>query len=314
MTETSTEREGLVQRVEAVAEARGWSVAEISRRSGVSQGTLHEWLKGRYRCQTQAINDRIRQWLDTIEEFEKLAAAMPEAPGFIELGFAKAVIATLSIAQVMPAMVMVTAGAGCGKTTAARRYTGTRANAHLVTMSPHCSSPHNMLHEIAASLGVATNNSREVVQRIGERLRRVGDGTLLIVDEAQNLSDDAINQLRHFVDMYDAGVALLGNDETYRRFAKWGHGHKYGQLRRRIFRRLRRDRPSRDDLTAFIDAWGIEDQTQREFLTGVGLKPGGLGQVEMTLKLARMTADGEGRGVTLADLRAAWANRDVEAE
>jgi len=312
ITDATADNATLARQMQAVAEARNWSMAEVSRRSGVAQGTLHEWARGGYRGRVAAINERIRLWLDTVEEMERVAASVPQAPGYIELGFAKSVVATLQVAQVMPAMVMITAGAGNGKTTAAAHYVQTRANAHLVTMSPHCRSPHNMLHEIGKALSVATNNSRMLVGAIGERLRRVGDGTLMVVDEAQNLSDDAINQLRHFVDIYGAGVALLGNGETYSRFTAWGQGEQYAQLRRRIFRRVRRDRPSPADLSQFLDAWGIQDAAQREFLTGVGLKPGALGQIDMTLKLARMTAEGAGREMRLADLQAAWSNRDVE--
>ncbi|WP_339745647.1 AAA family ATPase [uncultured Maricaulis sp.] len=303
----------LVKRVDAIAEARGWSKAEISRRSGVAQGTLSQWMSGKYAGNYDAVSSKIRNWLDQADAVEELAASVPVSPDFLELNFAQSVLSTLSIAQVMPAMVMITADAGMGKTVAARRYAATRPNSYLVTMSPHTRSIHNMLTEIAAGLSVEERSAGKLVRAIGKRIERVGDGTLLIVDEAQNLSDDAINQLRHFVDNFGCGVALVGNRETYARFTSWGQGDRYGQLRRRVFRRIRRDKPSKEDLLTFLTAWGVSDPKQVEFLTGVGLKPGALGQIDMTIKLARLTAEGRQREVTLADLKSAWANRDVES-
>ncbi|OLF81249.1 hypothetical protein AWH62_00820 [Maricaulis sp. W15] len=314
-TATVADRDGwadLVTRVNALAEARGWSKAEISRKSGVAQGTLSQWMSGKYAGSYAAVSSKIRNWLDQADAVEELAASVPTSPDFLDLNFAQSVMSTLSIAQVMPAMVMITADAGMGKTVAARRYVATRPNSFLVTMTPHTRSIHNMLAEIAAELGVEEKSSGKLVRAIGKRIERVGDGTLLVIDEAQNLSDEAIDQLRCFTDNYRCGIALVGNRETYGRFSSWGQGDKYGQLRRRVFRRIRRDKPSKEDLASFLTAWGVTDPKQVEFLTGVGLKPGALGQIDMTIKLARLTAEGRGRDVSLVDLKSAWANRDVE--
>lgn len=308
-----TEHASVVERVRLAMEERSLTSAEVARRSGIGSGTMSQWLQGKYPGSVANVDEKLRHWLDNLEVVEELAASVPVSPGYLDLAFSSQVIATLSVAQIMPAMVMITADAGLGKTMAAERYRATRANSYLVTMGPHCRSIHNMLTEIAAALEIEQPSSSKLVRTIGTKLARVGDGTLLMVDEAQNLSDDAINQLRMFVDNYRCGVALLGNSETYTRFAQWGAGEKYGQLRRRIFKRIRRARPSLDDLDTFLKAWGISDDQQVQFLMGVGMKPGALGQIDMTVKLARMAAQGAGRDMTLADLRAAWANRDVEA-
>ncbi|PYE86884.1 AAA family ATPase [Phyllobacterium leguminum] len=308
------ERTELAARVEAIMTTRAWSKAEVARRTGLGTGTFSQWLSSTYNGRYDAVNARVRQWLDNQESVDELTDSVPQSPEFLDLAFSREVISALSVAQIMPTMVMVTADAGIGKTIAATYYRETRANCHIVTMSPNSRSVHNMLNEIAAAVGVEERSPARLLRALTRRLARIGDGTLLIVDEAQNLSDEAINQLRHFVDVPECrcGVALLGNRETYARFRTWSSGERYGQLRRRIFKRIRRDKPNPADLTAFIAAWGITDPKQMEFLTGVGMKPGALGQVDMTVKLARMAAQGAQRDMTLNDLRAAWANRDVE--
>lgn len=307
-------RDELVEQVNQIMDLQELSKAEVARRCGLGHGTFSQWHTGKYNGRYDTVNETIATWLANLGQVNEIAASVPVAPGYLPLGFSQNVTRTLSIAQIMPTMVMVTAEAGLGKTTAARYYVASHANSYLVTISPHTRTVHNMLAEIATAIGCDERNAGRLVRAIGQRLQRQGDGTLLVVDEAQNLSDDAINQLRHFVDNNQCGIALLGNTATYARFTAWGKGEKYGQLTRRIFRRIKADRASADDLATFITAWGIDDPKQVEFLTGVGMKPGALGQVDMTIKLARMVAQGAGREMTLQDLRAAWSNRDVEVQ
>jgi DNA transposition AAA+ family ATPase len=307
-------RDELAAEVKRVMAERGWSKAEAARRTGTGHGTFSQWLEGKYTGRYDTVNNAITIWLGNLSQVDEVAASVPVGPGYLQLDFATKVERMISIAQIMGTMVMVTAEAGIGKTTAGREYIRTHANAYLVTISPHTRTIHNMLAEIAASIGIEERNAARLVRAIARRLARTGDGTVLIIDEAQNLADEAINQLRHFVDdpACRCGIALLGNSATYARFAQWGKGEKYGQLTRRIFKRIRADRPTDDDLATFIEGWGIADPEQVRFLVGVGMKPGALGQVDMTIKLARMAAQGANRDLTVADLRAAWSNRDVE--
>src|SRR5690606_23848018 len=126
--------------------------------------------------------------------------------------FATSVERLISIAQIMGTVVMATADAGIGKTTTAREYVRTHANAYMVTMSPDTRTVHNMKAEIADAIGVEEKSSNRLTRAISRRLQRTGDGTVLVVDEAQNLSDDAINQLRAFADnpACRCGIVLLG--------------------------------------------------------------------------------------------------------
>lgn len=307
-------RDELVLQVAQVMAERGWSKAEGARRTGLGHGTFLQWLSGKYTGRFDTVNTTIATWLGNLDQVEEVAASVPVGPQYLELQFATSIERLLSIAQIMGTVVMATAEAGIGKTTAAREYVRTHANAYMVTISPDTRSVHNMKAEIAMAIGVEEKSSSRLTRAIARRLQRTGDGTVLVVDEAQNLSDDAINQLRHFADDQSCrcGIALLGNSATYQRFSQWGKGEKYGQLTSRVFKRLRADRPTEDDVAAFIDGWGITEPEQVSFLIGVGMKPGALRQVDMTIKLARMVAQGAGRELTLADLRGAWSNRDVE--
>ncbi|MBZ0164597.1 MAG: AAA family ATPase [Notoacmeibacter sp.] len=304
----------LVARVAEVAGRSGWSKTDVGRRIGMPGSTFSMWYAGSYSGRLDTQNAKVENWLATVDEMAAIAATIPVSPAFVKTRFADEVTDMLATAQMMPAMVMVSAAAGHGKTMTANRYRDSHANVFMATLSPHTKTVHGMLSEIADAIEVAERNPGRLVRPIGKRLSRAGAGSLLIVDEAQNAVDDAINQLRHFLDNYGCGIALLGNEETYARFSgSWLEGNKYGQLRRRVFKRIRRTTPTKQDLTRFIKAWDIHDEKMTAFLLGVGQKPGAFGQIDMTVKLARMLAIGEQRPLTLDDLKAAWANRDVES-
>lgn len=305
-----------VPRMRDIALRHGWSKREAADRIGMSDGTFNQWFSGKYGGRYDTMNDKVAQFLALQAETDAAAVQMPTSPPFMNLHSSGEIMQTLQAAQVMPALVIITAAAGVGKTTTCETYQATRPHVFMATACPHTRTVHGMLVEIARCIGLDRYNPARLVPTIGAQIKRRGAGSLLIVDEAQNLSDDAVNQLRHFVDQYGCGVAVVGNTETYGRFStKEAAGTKYGQLRRRIFRRIRIDQAPDADLKAFITASGISGDKETQFLMGVGRKPGALGQIDMTVRLAKLLAAGDeeaGGSVALRHLKTAWQERDVE--
>ncbi len=304
--------QSLTAKVAAIAQTFGWSKAEVSRRAGMPDGTFSQWFSGKYSGRLDAQNKRIEQWLAQVEEMESLGRGIPTSPAFVETRTAKEIFETLAYAQMLPEMVVITFGAGMGKTTVCKHFAAVRPHVYHVTMSPNTKTTHGMLVEIGMALGIAQPNPAKIHRSIGERLQRNGRKTLLIVDEAQNLKDDAIDQLRNFLDVNECGIALVGNDEIYGRFTARQDGPSYAQIKRRIGKRLKRAHPYPEDITALIDAWEITDPAARNLLIGIGNKPGALGQIDKTLKLAGLLAAGKGTVISEKLIRAAWQNRSVE--
>ncbi|QPC44603.1 AAA family ATPase [Kaustia mangrovi] len=302
----------LTGRMAAVAARYGWSKSEVARRSGIATGTLSQWYDGNYAGSFANVSIKVSRWLESVAEVAATAARIPRAPGYVATPTSRELSDMLLYAQTLGEMAVVTLGAGMGKTMTARHYVETRPHAFLVTMRPTTSSVHGMLVELSQALDVNERNPGRLDRALGEKLRRNGRETLLIVDEAQHLSDQAVNELRYFLDEYGCGIALLGNEELYGRFG----GHKavpaYAQIHRRIGKRLRRLQPLDDDVGALIAAWGIADETVTKLARALGRKPGALSQISKTLQLAGMYAAGEERAVTAADVKAAWADRGGE--
>lgn len=303
---------GLVDRIIEVARANSWSMGEVARRVGMPGGTFSVWYSGKYSGRLENQNTLVSKWLDAIEEQSDICSLIPASPGFIKMQMAQEIIETLSWAQMTSDLVMITQGAGTGKTVACRHYCTTRPHAYLATVSPQTKTVHGMLVELAAELDVMEHNPAKLTRAIGRKLQRIGNGSLLIVDEAQNLVDDAINQLRHFVDVHKCGVALVGNNEVYGRFTKKNDGPSYAQLKSRLGKRLKREKPRVADLRTFIQGWNVTDPDCIKLLIGIGMKGGAMRQIDKTMKLATMIAMGSGEDLTVDHIQAAWKNRDVE--
>lgn len=305
----------LRDQVTEIAIDNGWTKAEVTRRSGMKETTFSQWFSGNYPGVLANQNKTIRIWVDAYLE-AMATPQIPQSPSFLRTRMANEITQTLQWAQMTADLVMITVPAGSGKTYACRHYRATHPHVFMATISPHTRSVHGMLVEIAAELDVLEHNPARLTRAIGAKLGRLAGvtaiGSLLIVDEAQNLVDDAINQLRYFSDIYQCGIALVGNEEVYTRFAAQERGKSYAQLKRRVGKHLKRAKPYAEDIQSFISAWGVSDSAATRLLTGIGLKGGALGQIDKTMKLASMIALGEEREVTVRDIEAAWKNRDVE--
>ncbi|WP_311272355.1 MULTISPECIES: AAA family ATPase [unclassified Rhizobium] len=305
----------LTARVVEIAMASAWSKAEVSRRSGVPEGTMSPWFGGKYSGVLANVNQQVANWLNAIEESQNIASSVPVSPPFQRTAVGMDVYNTLLFTQVTAGFTAITLASGSGKSAAAKYFCATRPHSFMATLSPNTKTVHGMLVELCTALDVQEHNPARFVRAIGSKLQRVGEGTILIIDEAQNAVPDAINQLRHFVDMYGCGVALIGNEETATAFVK-DQGRSVAsraQVLSRFDKLLRRERDPVGDAKLLISAWGVSDPDCERFLLGLASKPGHLRLIDRTMKAASMTAliDGE-ENVTVAHLQAAWKSRNME--
>jgi hypothetical protein len=302
----------LTGRVMEIAIESGWNKAEVARRTGMPSGSFSAWFSGNIgEGRLDNNNSKIQKFVEQIEEQAGAIASIPQSPAFFQTRTSKEIVKALDWAQGAGDLVIITIGAGMGKTATCTQYRNRRPNVFMATSSPSTKTVHGMLHDLAAEMGVSEHNPAKYVRAIGNRLAQSGN-SLLIIDEAQHLVDDAINQLRHFVDCYKCGVALVGNNEIYDRLKARNNGPSYAQLKRRIGTRLDRAKPYAEDIKAAISAWNVTEDSSVKLLTGIALKGGALGQVDKTMKLATMLAIGAGEAPTYAFIKAAWENRNVE--
>jgi Uncharacterized ATPase, putative transposase len=285
--------------------------ADIASRSGIPGGTLYDFLKGHYRGVYSNITKKLREWLTAEAEAAAQRQIIIKAPDYIKTPTSRLVTNALVYAQTAPSIVLITLGAGVGKTTTVEQFASTRPGVTLATMRWSIQRPASMMLEIARVLDIHERYAPKRMIEIGRRIKRNGRHTLLILDEAQFLSDDSINELRYLKDMHGVGIALLGNEDLNQRYGGHAPRDGYGQLHSRIGMRIRRLKPEPDDIAMYIAGWGITDPEAIQLLTAIAHKPGALRQVEETIKLAAVMGGSE-KTLTANDIRMAWRNRGGE--
>jgi len=299
-------------RVTDIAALNGWTKAETARRIGLKDSTFSQWLSGTLEGILENTNTPVMRWLDANEESAGLISALPESPAFFMSNAAAEIHHTLYLAQTLPGFVTITLDAGRGKTASCEEFKRGKPTVHMVTLHEKASTVTGAINMLARQMGVRVFNQGEVVEIIGEKLKRSGN-SLLIVDEAQHADRRAVNQFRHFKDLYRCGVALVGNADIRRRINQEGpNAASRDQIVSRIDKNLKRDPGRADDVRNFIDAWGVVDPSCVKFLTGLGLKGGALRQIDRTIKIACLAAQREPGALEKKHLEAAWKNRDVE--
>lgn len=285
---------------------------QIASRANMPLSTFSPWYDGTYtgNYPNQAV--KIRNFLRAHEETIAANAAAIEEPEWVDTPTAQRVMTALSYAQQAPAMATITLGSGMGKTTCAKRYVQTHPNAYRIVLRPSISSVSAVLRAVANVLGIQERDPNKLPEAIGEKVKRNGKRSLLMIDEAQWATERAVNELRFFLDEYGCGLALLGNDEVHSRFGDMTPKEGMAQIHRRTGARIRVLKPTPADIAAFVTAWGFEDPEVMRLLKVIGGKPGYLGQITETIKLASILAAGAGRPIDAAAIREAWDNRANE--
>ena len=297
------------QRVSHYAAENGWTKSEVARRADIAIGTFSGWYDGTYNGRYDTTTLRVENFLTSYAEASKAASSLPADPGFVQTSVARRLFETFAYAQALSTMSIVTIVSGLGKTMAARAFTRSRPHVIHVTLSPSSRTPNTMMVAIGRQLGIKTSNAVDLEGLITKALSRDGFSALLIVDEAQNLNEACINQLRTFGDLADCGIVLLGNDETTTPYASRDQRHASPQVISRVGDRLSIMRSDRDDVGLILDAWDIHEKDIREVAISIASRPGAYRALTQTLKAACMIARGMDRGLMAEDLRAAYQRR-----
>lgn len=283
----------------------GGVAARAARDADIKESTFSAWLNGTYQGDNERVAHDVGRWLGARAERRQAMGMAPAAPGFQETPTAQRILQICMQAQVMCDFAVIAGVAGIGKTTALRHYVERTPNAWMATMEPLLRSPHALLDELARHLGVAEKASARLSGAIQQRLRdRQG---LLIIDEAHQLSTEAIDQLRSLHDKAAVGIVMSGNIETGTRLEGAGRNPQFAPLWSRVGVRKTWAKPLAGDVQALLDAWGFAGRAEREFLGQVAMKGGALRSIVKCARLAGIYAMGAGEEVSVKHLKAAYA-------
>lgn len=123
--------------------------------------------------------------------------------------------------------------AGAGKTTALRHYAETNTGVIFVTANACTTTATAVLGLICQQVGRQVPGRKAMlINTLVEQL--TGSNRLIIIDEADHLSLDALQAVRNLNDLAGVGIVLSGNDKIYRQMLAGRRSYEFDQLHTRI--------------------------------------------------------------------------------
>lgn len=286
------------------------SWADLAAETGIAKGSLSAWGTGNYNAVSDNISPRIDKFLKS--KTAEIADAHNRIiePKNIQLRTTKYIHSALNSARLDGAIVAIFGNPGVSKTQSITMYANETPNIWVVTASPSLSGLKVMLLEIARAMGIMIDrgSSSTLSRLIRDFVSRVKN-PLLIIDEASNLTEQTVEEIRAIHDATGLGIAFVGNYETLVKIEGTSRSASHAQRFSRISMRLDLDTAAKEDVEILISAWGIENPAQRTLLTKIANVVGGgaLRTLSKTIKLATRMSVHEKQPLSVDAIRAAYS-------
>ncbi len=270
-----------------LATGHSWSI--LAKKTDIPSGTISQFAAGSYGGDNSKLAETVYRYRQLLISQASVAVEFPDRPPFFETPTTKGIFATLTYAQ-RGRIVMVTGAPGTSKSSTCLHYQAVIGNVWIATMDPTTAGTQMMLVTILKALGESdpSGTPQALLTRVKKRV--ANSGGLLIIDEAQFLSEMASETLRSLYDATGIGIAFVGNRDV---LARLQHGSKveaYARLASRRGPSMMIHAASSGDADALSDAWGVEDPKCRAYIREIAGKPGGLHGCTMMLETAGMLA------------------------
>ena len=283
---------------------------QIALESGLSTGTISSFINDKYNGDNERVSQMLQRWLEKYHA----VAELPEPPRFVETQTVKQIWTSMRFASLTESIAVVCGNPGVGKTEAAREYRRTNNNVWMITITPSCASVLECLTELAFELGM--NDAPRRKGPLSRALRRRLEGTqgLVIIDEADHLGAEVLEELRLLQESTLIGLVLMGNHRVYSNMTGGNRTVEFARLFSRIAKRTAINKTKKADVKAIADAWQINGENELELLQQIAQKPGALRILNHSLRLAAMTAHGKGERVNEDYLRQAFRELDLDVD
>lgn len=297
----------VIELVKQVRDSERLTQRTIAREADVHETTLSTLLKtgtcaGDYESNVR----KLETWLNNRGQQQATRKDM-SSPSFLELPTSKRIMNLMTIAQSLSSWSMVYEGAGVGKTWAAKEYQRTNNNVWYIEASPFNKTSKAFLEDFAELLGIRGRQTIAVMAKaISKELK--GRNGLLIIDEAQYLSDDVLNGIRILLEG-QAGGMLLGNDIVRTRMTATRSKVNMKAFWSRVISPAMIQKPTHDDIEMFVRAWGIDDGDVIAYAKRITEKTEGqLRSLDNILKLATSTALSRNERLSVTHVQRAYQN------
>ena len=213
----------------------GKSQKQVSKETGLSTSVISQFLDGKYTGDNGKVQDILNKFLSISKDRLNSVSGTTYYP---DLYNTKEVLYACWYAHKYNDIALVAGDAGAGKTTALEHYRDSNVGVTMVTVNTCTTSATSVLKLIADKIGRATDGRRSaVMQELISQLS--GSNRLIIIDEADRLSLQALQAIRDLNDQAHVGIILSGNDKIYKQMLTGQKGREFDQIRTRIIVRKR---------------------------------------------------------------------------
>jgi DNA transposition AAA+ family ATPase len=296
-------------------EANSLSWPALAKRMNRPSGSVSTWQSPSFAGNRENVARTIYAFKQMVDSQEARAAiALDEVP-FLETKTAERLQFLMEWAH-GGRITAAAMGPGTGKSKTAEHYNASMGDTvFLVKMRPSTRTVSSMISQVMRAMGLSSPNGW-VSQRSAQieefvRNRRA----LLIVDEANHLALEPIEEMRAWHDNAGLGICFLGNEELVERIRGGARRHAYARLNSRIAYFHIQDVPLEEDIRTFLDANNIDDPGMIRTLLQIGLSPahGGLREIRQVLEAANMAAIMSEGVLDIAHINQAIASRTSDA-
>lgn len=304
--EEAEARQPLRARLMGMIERGEVQQSQAARQAGISAAALSTWLREEYKGDNGEVERKLARWLASSERRQEARDAAPSVPEWAPTPTARKIMDALHFAQASGDLAVIYGGAGLGKTCTSEEYRRQNPNVWIATMAPDTARIYPALEEIAEAAnlrsipGRAARLRRELVKRFQ------GTGGLLIIDEAQHLSVDALESIRAIHDATGVGLVLSGNEKVYTALFGGSRAATFAQLYSRVGKKVHVTKTSADDAAAYLAATGLRDKKLRALLASIATKDRNLRGMVKVYKLAGIMARVAGEPLQEKHVKDAW--------
>lgn len=261
----------------------GKTQAVIAKELDYSVAAVSQFLNDKYTGDNEEFAARVNQLLNMGAVRKSLA----KAPDFcMELSNTKSMLNQISIAHATNDILLLYGPAGCGKSTACSYYADHHKGTVLIEADATTNSPRAVLSLIAEEVGENSRGTTTIIMRTLVKYFK-GSNKLLIIDEAQHLTEKTFDTIRALNDKAGIGIVYSGNPSILKNMFGC-HQEQFDQVFSRIGYHCKLDNEySFDDIKQIFRNHNL-DKDCLKYLLKTSHKKGGL---RIMIKLYKLAAN-----------------------
>ncbi len=215
------------QNLKDFIEKTGITLTCVSRSTGIGVPRLSRWLKDNYKGDNQKINEAVESFINREKNKNSISN---NSIKFVETSIATTIFGTARNCHYKSELGVIFGDAGLGKTTAIEKYSVENPDVILIKVNPSYTKKF-LVQEIHKKLGYEGLGA--IYTMLNEIIAKLkNSGRMIIVDQAEYLTQASLELLRAIYDEAKIGLLLIGMPKLY--FNLKGQKGDFRQLFTRI--------------------------------------------------------------------------------